>query len=232
MGDQKKLHFEYSGLANLDAMSHARNYNRFLLGVIRRNLIGDRILDFGAGAGTFAVPLSNENIDITCVEPDSGMRAKLSDGGLDTFASIDEVPVNSFDTLYTLNVLEHIADDRAALAAVYERLRVGGRAIIYVPAFSVLYTAMDKLVGHHRRYRRNDLVGKLRTTGFRIESARYVDSLGFFATLLYRWIGDNSGVMHLGSVKLYDRFLFPLSRVFDRLVLGAFGKNLLVVCTR
>jgi hypothetical protein len=91
---------------------------------------------------------------------------------------------------------------------------------------------MDELVGHHRRYRRKDLVAKMKDANFRVDTAAYVDSLGFFLALVYRWIGNDSGVISARAVKVYDRILFPLSRTLDRIVFGSFGKNLLVVGTR
>lgn len=232
MDEQSNTKFEYSGVENLEAMKHAQNYNTFLLDLVQRNLIGSEVLDFGAGAGTFAVPLSTKNIAVACIEPDLHLRENLSASRLTTYAGIDDVPVKSADCIYSLNVLEHIEDDRATLAALYERLRDGGRVIIYVPAFDVLYSKMDRLVGHHRRYRRDDLVEKMKSVGFQIDTARYIDSLGFFVALIYRWVGNDTGVISPASVKLYDRFLFPLSRILDRLLLGSFGKNLLVVGTR
>jgi len=232
VNQNREIEFEYSGVENLEAMKHARNYNRFLLDLVRSNLVGDDILDLGAGTGIFALPLRTAGVAVACVEPDSRLRNDLSTSGLTAYVDIADVPVSSVDCIYSMNVLEHIEDDRATLAAICERIRPGGRVIIYVPAFDLLYSKMDALVGHHRRYRRKDLVAKMRDAGFQIDTATYVDSLGFFLALVYRWIGNDAGVISAGSVKIYDRFLFPLSRILDRVLLGSFGKNLLVVGTR
>lgn len=232
MKEHPGTEFEYSGIENLEAMKQAQNYNRFLLDLVRRNLAGEDILDFGAGAGIFALPLRMDGVAVACVEPDSRLRNNLSISGLTTYVDIADVPVNSVDCTYSMNVLEHIEDDRATLLALYERIRPGGRVLIYVPAFNLLYSKMDELVGHHRRYRRNDLVAKMRDAHFQIDTATYVDSLGFFLALVYRYMGNDTGVISSGSVKIYDRFLFPLSRILDRILLGSFGKNLLVIGTR
>ena len=232
MKDQAQVGFEYSGVENLEAMKEAQNYNRFLLDLVRRNLVGDDILDFGAGAGTFALPFSTTNAVVICVEPDPDLRNALSAAGLTVYSGLQAIPSSSVDCAYSLNVLEHIEDDRAALDALYDRIRPGGKIIIYVPAFNLLFSDMDRLVGHHRRYRRKDLVAKMRDASFQIDTATYVDSLGFFLALVYRCIGNKTGVISPGSVKIYDRFLFPISRILDRIMLGSFGKNLLVVGTR
>ena len=232
MKAQPESEFKYSGVENLEAMKQARNYNRFLLDLVKRNLVGHDVLDFGAGTGTFALPLKSAGISVTCVEPDGGLRSSLSSSGLAAYPDISHIPVKSLDCTYSMNVLEHIEDDRAALEAIHERIRPEGRIIIYVPAFNILYSKMDELVGHRRRYRRKDLVAKIEDAGFKVDTATYVDSLGFFVALVYRWIGNDSGVISSGSVKMYDRILFPLSRILDRLLFGSFGKNLLVVGTR
>ena len=229
---QPESEFKYSGVENLEAMKQARNYNRFLLDLVKRNLVGHDVLDFGAGTGTFALPLKSAGISVACVEPDGGLRSSLSSSGLAAYPDISDIPLKSLDCTYSMNVLEHIEDDRAALEAIHERIRPEGRIIIYVPAFNILYSKMDELVGHRRRYRRKDLVAKIEDAGFQVDTATYVDSLGFFLALVYRWIGNDSGVISSGSVKMYDRILFPLSRILDRLLFGSFGKNLLVVGTR
>ncbi len=213
-------------------MKHAQNYNRFLRELVHRHIHGSKVLDFGAGAGTFAIPLRDAGLSLACVEPDPDLGKTLITAGLATYADIDAVPRGEFDSAYSLNVLEHVQDDAGALRALFDCLREGGRVIIYVPAFNLLFSAMDTLVGHHRRYRRRELARKLEAAGFRIDTARYVDSLGFFSALAYRLLGSKSGVISPRAVSLYDRFVFPVSRVLDRLLLGSFGKNLLVVATR
>lgn len=222
----------YSGRDNLEAMKQATRYNRFLVELIQKHATGDAVLDHGAGAGTFAMPVSDKGFNVLCMEPDLQLRAALQQSGLAVTASLDEIEANSIDFAYTLNVLEHIENDTAALAQLHRCLRVGGRLFAYVPAYPLLYSQMDTHVGHFRRYRRKTLVRQLQDTGFAVDSARYVDSLGFFATLVYKLVGDRSGRVSPGSVGFYDSVVFPLSRVIDLLVFGSFGKNLAVVATR
>lgn len=222
----------YTGLENLEAMEHAHKYNAFLHGLIREHLTGREIMDFGAGAGTFAIPASSDYGRVICVEPDGVLHDHLRQAGLEVVKDLAAVAECSVDAIYSFNVLEHIEDDEGALSELQRRLRSGGKLLLYVPAFNLLYSAMDRKVGHFRRYRRRELEERVRRAGFEIALSRYADSLGFFAALAYKLVGGDSGVIDPRSVRLYDTFVFPVSRWLDRLVGAWFGKNLVVVARK
>ena len=222
----------YGGRDNLEAMKKATRYNDFLIGLIREHSVGRQALDHGAGAGTFATPVSHGDTNVLCMEPDSRLREGLAKSGLSVVASLEEIADCSVDYAYTLNVLEHIEDDRKTIADLYRCLKPGGRILVYVPAFQILYSQMDDHVGHFRRYRRKPLIHVLQSVGFEVSQGRYVDSLGFLAALVYKLVGDRSGSVSPGSVALYDCVIFPLSRVIDFLSVGSFGKNMAIVATK
>lgn len=222
----------YGGRDNLEAMKKATRYNNFLIDLIRKYAVGSRVLDHGAGAGTFATPVAAGGMQVLCMEPDHGLRADLTQSGLEVAASLEEIPDCSVDYAYTLNVLEHIKDDQDAIAELHRCLKPGGRLLVYVPAFQNLFSQMDAHVGHFRRYRRQPLQRLLQDTGFEISAAYYVDSLGYLATLVYKLVGDRSGSVSPGSVAFYDAVIFPISRIIDFLSIGSFGKNLTIVATK
>jgi SAM-dependent methyltransferase len=213
---------------NLETMEQAERYNRFLLGLVLPQARGKRALDFGAGSGTFARRLAAEGVDVTCVEPDTQLRAQLHRDGLRNYGQIEALAAESFDLVYSFNVLEHIEDDLAALAELRRVLKPGGRLVLYVPAFMVLYSAMDRRVGHRRRYRKAALAQLTVRAGFTVDEVRYADSLGFLAALAFRALGPGSGELNPRAVRLYDRWVFPLSRALD-LGLGALaGRNVIL----
>jgi SAM-dependent methyltransferase len=221
-----------SGTENLEAMEGARNYQRFLVGSVLSEVdLRRRVLDFGAGTGVYAKALRAEGADVTCVEPHSGMRAVMDLQGLPVAENVESCEPGGYGTVYSLNVLEHIEDDEAALRALRRCLAPGGRLVLYVPAFQVLFSKMDQRVGHHRRYRRESLEGLLRAAQFRVLKAEYVDSLGFLASLVYRLLGRD-GTITSRSVLVYDRLIFPMSRVLDVVTRRFFGKNVLLVACR
>ena len=223
----------YGGTDNLEIMSEARNYNRYLASLVRNySGVSNSILDFGAGTGTFARALRDGGPHIECVEPDALQSQILRSEGFKVYERIEDVENNKFDYIYSLNVLEHIEDDNEMLRVLHSKLRPSGRLFLYVPAFALLFSSMDRKVGHFRRYRRHDLVERLSNAGFEVERARYCDSLGFFASLVFKWFGNSGGRIDRNGLIIYDRLIFPVSRCVDILVSRMFGKNVYVHALR
>ncbi len=105
----------------------------------------------------------------------------------------------------------------------------GGKFYLFVPAVNVLFSSMDRKVGHLRRYRKSTLILLVKKIGFSVVRCSYVDSLGFLITLMFKIIGNEQGDLNPAIIKFYDRFLFPASRVLDRFCGEFFGKNLEIV---
>ena len=223
----------YTGTDNLDVMSGAINYNGFVA-----NRISDCsstkqvIVDFGAGTGTLSRLMRDKGAQVICIEVDQALRERLKLDGFETYNSFLDISDRRFDFIFSSNVLEHIEDHLSALRDIYRHLNDGGRLYLYVPAFNLLFSGMDRKVGHFRRYTKSSLIPILEEAGFEIDQSCYADSLGFLVTLVFRLFGDKSGAISSRSVKIYDRILFPVSRVLDRIFQPLFGKNLEVVARR
>jgi 2-polyprenyl-3-methyl-5-hydroxy-6-metoxy-1,4-benzoquinol methylase len=223
----------YTGTENLEIMAAAIKYNNFLMALILNQLHpGIKILDIGAGIGTFANRLNKEGYDVLCFEPDPKQSEFIKANRIPVATSIEEIEISSLDFIYSLNVLEHIDDDVDALKRWYTLLKPGGRMLIYVPAFQLLYSSMDKKVGHFRRYKKNELLTKAKLAGFNIIGAEYADSIGFFASIAYKYLNDGSGDINLRPLIFYDRFLFPISRFLDFILHPIIGKNVFVIVER
>jgi hypothetical protein len=162
------------------------------------------------------------------IEPDPELRRKIEIRGIPTYESLERVEDERFQGLYAVNVLEHLEDDAAYLNGFSRCLEAGGKLLIYVPAFQVLFSANDGRVGHFGRYTRSSLVSRVRDAGFIVEYAGYVDRLGFFAGIVYRFFGNEDGGLDLRAVRFYDRVVFPVSRILDRIAWRFLGKNLLL----
>ncbi|MEI9907395.1 MAG: methyltransferase domain-containing protein [Actinomycetota bacterium] len=125
-----------------------------------------RVLEFGAGSG-FLANIWREKLGITpdCCEIDPQLIEAIQARGLTCFTSLSALP-KKYEGIYTSNVLEHIESDVEVLKELYSALEVNGVIGIYVPAFPALFSGMDVAVGHVRRYRRRELVSKVRAAGF------------------------------------------------------------------
>lgn len=217
----------YSGKDVLEIMSEAKNYNAAIEKFILQNLKGKKILDFGAGHGQFAIPLQKMGFAVECIEPDQDLGAALKKLCL-VYQNINKAP--QYETIYSINVLEHIENDAATATQLIQHLLPGGRLIIYVPAFPVLYSSLDQKIGHHRRYTKKSLTALF--PQLKILDCRYVDSLGYAASLYLKWFDKSQGQFSVKMVRFYDQFLFPLSQIIDHLSHPFWGKNLLLVAEK
>jgi len=219
----------------LRRMDRAGNYNRWLFTRAESHL-GRRVLDVGAGIGTFTDLAAADGREVVAAEPDAPFAARLRE----RFANRPNVEVReaeaatldveqAFDSVICFNVLEHIADDEGALRSFREVLVPGGKLLLLVPAHPSLFGAVDEVVEHQRRYRRQELSALLVSCGFAIDDARYVNpvaALGWFVSsriLRRRLLPER-------SLLLYDR-LVPLLRSLDRIPLP-FGLSVWVVARR
>lgn len=232
---------QYTGTDNLEVMEEAVNYCGFLIDLIERelNVTGLRArqpqglcVDFGAGIGTFAKEITRRGGNVQCVETDAAQMALMQQQGFVVHASLAAYDDDSIDFVYTFNVMEHIDEDRACFEQMHRKLKKGGRLLVYVPAFQILFSSMDRKVGHVRRYTRQELAEKVTAAGFRVIDNSYVDSIGFFVTLLYKLIGSESGDINRKALIIYDRVLFPLSRLLDRMFGRLLGKNVFLVAEK
>ena len=234
----------YAG-RDLEAMSFARNYHRWILELFRP-FLGRRLVEVGAGTGSFSemlLELRPESLSL--VEPSSGMYRQLTEHVAriktgarvatynDIFAGVaDRIAEEQRpDSVIYVNVMEHIEDDEGEMKIVRRTLADGGRAFVFVPALRWLYGSFDAQIGHHRRYTRRELEEKAERAGFRVLKSVYFDSAGVLPWWVkYRVL--RSERMEPGAVKFYDDFFVPPLRRLEALVPPPIGKNILMVAEK
>lgn len=152
-----------------------------------------RFLEMGAGTGGMTRFLLNRGYSGAAsdlgVDSRQMMRANLADVSdrVRVFDVEQELDPSSFDYLFAFEVLEHIEDDLTALRSWSEYLRSGGYALFSVPAHARKYGRSDELVGHVRRYEKQQLHDLLDAAGFEnIEIVNY----GFPLTELTRGVSN------------------------------------------
>lgn len=93
-----------------------------------------------------------------------------------------------FDLIGAFDVLEHIEDDRSALAQIYQACQPNGGLILTVPQHPWLWSSTDDYAHHKRRYTRGELVEKVQAAGFKLEYVGSFVSLLLPAMLISRWL--------------------------------------------
>ena len=136
------------------------------------------ILDVGCGDGLFFPGLARFGrvrgieVDLGLLDPDAPHRERIS-----TLPLGDPSYQGDgwrFDLITALDVIEHIADDRAAVAAMTAMLRPGGVMVITVPAFPSLWDHHDEVNLHHRRYTAGSLRQVIEGQGVELLQLRYL----------------------------------------------------------
>jgi SAM-dependent methyltransferase len=214
--------FSLEGKENLDVMHLAIKYNQEIFDFFSRDVNKNiKILDFGAGFGEFCNRFDN---NVEAVEIDVSMHTAIK---CRTYQSLDEVD-RKFDLIFSSNVLEHIENDKKIVEQFYEKLNKDGRVRMFLPAKMSIYSKMDEVVGHYRRYEKESLIKLFEESGFEVNYCCYFDSLGFFASWFYNKI-NQTGIVDKHSIVFYDRVLLPVSLFLDKLGFKYIvGKNLVL----
>jgi SAM-dependent methyltransferase len=220
----------------LDEIEAGGNYTAWILERARPYLRG-RILDAGAGTGTFTALLLGEADEVVALEPEPRFAALLRG----RFADEPSVRVvegdaqrppdglGTFDAVICFNVLEHVRDDDAALHALHALTAADGALLLLVPAHPSLAAPFDRAVGHERRYRRRELGEALRAAGFAVDELRYVNPVGALGWgLRMRLLRQREWPVR--SFQAFDR-LVPVLRPLDRLRLP-FGLSVWAVARK
>ena len=91
----------------------------------------------------------------------------LKDKNINSFSTLTKSrPINC---IISLNVLEHIENDDKIIKECYNNLDVGGKLILYLPASNLIWTELDELVNHKRRYTKSKIEELLNSNQFLIE---------------------------------------------------------------
>ncbi len=151
----------------LTLFAAARHWKRYVASMLAP-FIGERVLEVGAGLGANIPYLHHARVrDWLCLEPDGamarGIAARIAAGDLPATCRVIAAGTEAlrdarFDSILYLDVLEHIADDRAEMARAAGLLGAGGALIVLAPAHPFLFSAFDAAIGHHRRYTKAGLL--------------------------------------------------------------------------
>ena len=222
--------------ATLESLDGAHNYRDWIFDVARPHLAAP-VLEVGVGTGTFTKLLAGVG-RVTAVEPEASLAKTLREASRDdrlievVEGVVDDVTSEPpYGSAVMFNVLEHIPDDAAALRGVHERLRPGGTMVLWVPAFPLLYSRFDVLLGHCRRYRMRDLRHLVVDSGFAVVDARYINMPGWFMWFLVARLFGRIPTRSV-PVAALDRYAVPIVRAIETHIRVPFGQSLLLVAQK
>jgi SAM-dependent methyltransferase len=221
---------------SLRVLATVYHYNHWIFSLIRDDL-GPSVLEVGAGTGNITQFLLNAE-RLVCLEPYGPYREYLArrfEKHLNVAivarrieeCPAPEAPEGAFDSVVCLNVLEHLEDDADVLARFRRLARPGGKVIVLVPAWPFLYGAMDRAMGHRRRYTLGGLRRAFLAAGLRPVRWRRVNFLG---ALGWWWRGRvrRKETIPEAQTRLFDRMV-PVLSAIERIIPPPFGQTVLVV---
>ena len=148
------------------------------------------VLDVGAGTGFFSRQLLRRGdvTGATCVDPGyAADRDETVDGKPLLFRRSVACP--NPGVVLLMDVLEHVAEDRALLRSYVREVECGTRFIVTVPAFSWLWSGHDVFLGHHRRYTLGQIRAVVESSGLVVEEACYLYAALFPLAAASRLLG-------------------------------------------
>jgi glycosyltransferase involved in cell wall biosynthesis/phospholipid N-methyltransferase len=209
----------------LARLGRAPRFNAWMADTIRP-FCGQRVLEIGSGVGNLTQKLiPRREYVVSDINPLylQTLAALRQDRPYLNVSYCDVTDMASFprleggyDTVICLNVIEHVADDRGALANIRSTLAPDGRAIVLVPQGQWNFGTLDEVLGHVQRYSKDGLRALATSAGFEVERIVDFNRPGTLAWFLNGRILRRRS-FGLLQIKLLN-LLTPLFRLVDRMV--------------
>lgn len=174
------------------------------------------VVDVGGGNGLVAGYLEEKGFDTRLVEPSyksckyalkRGVK-KVYCGTVDAESIVD----NSLPQLMLLDILEHIEDDESFYKMILDKMYLGGRLLVTVPAFMKLWSSEDVGSGHYRRYTVEHIRQLVNKIGGRIIFENYFFGFLYYPVLFGRVLSERIGFIK----RLEDRDADEYEKERDR----------------
>ena len=228
------------GLFTLINISGTDRLNKWMFEAIQPYVKG-RILEIGSGIGNISSQFVKRRIPLSLSDHNDAYCQYLqkkfaSEPSIKEVIRIDLVDkdfetkhahlLGSFDTVFALNVVEHIENDQLAVANCYKLLAPDGHLILLMPAYQALYNGFDKGLGHYRRYTRQAMF-QLFSTKFRVLKTWHFNFAGIFGWFLFGTILRGKDIKK-GQMNAFDR-LVGIFRLADKMTFNRIGLSVLGV---
>lgn len=229
------------GRATLEAIAGANRFNTWMYDTIAPHCKG-KILEIGSGIGNISALFLKDKQQLVLSDLRHTYIEKLKhqftastqpcgvyrlDLVLPDFDTAYAEHIGTYDTVFALNVIEHIEDDILALLNIYKMLKPGGKVVILVPSYQWLFNSFDVALGHYRRYTTQMMSERQEKAGFKVVHKQYFNTAGIAGWFLSGNILKKK-VIPAGQMGLYNK-LVPVFKQIDKLVFNSFGLSSIVV---
>lgn len=200
--------------------------------------LGNRVADVGCGLGNFVGLLKNKELYFG-LEPDEELaaefRANQSSGNIQIASNgditgepiVQELRDHRIDSVICVNVLEHIKDDKTAMAHLVNGVTKGGHICILVPALACLYGTIDRFDGHHRRYSKKSLLALTNGLAVKVVDLYYMNFIGMFGWFIKGRILKSESCRD-GDYKAMNRIL-PIMARLEKWIRPPAGMSLVMI---
>lgn len=236
--DYQYKEVDLEGLEILDAISGAHNFNRWMYDTIEPYCNGE-ILEIGSGLGNISKYFfeNNQKIFLSDIRDNyiSFLQNKfnLIDSRVFKLNIADENFENNypqllykFDSVFCLNVVEHIENDKLAMKNILKMLKPSGLAVILVPAHQKLFNKIDTSLQHFKRYTKKTLTNIV-SKDATIQKTFYFNAMGIPAWFIGGKLFQQDSI-HKGEMKLYDMFV-PIWKILDKLSFNKIGLSVIII---
>jgi SAM-dependent methyltransferase len=231
---------DQKGMDTLNVISQADRFNEWMYETIVPHT-KNPILEIGSGIGNISALFFKNGASLCLSDVRSSyceyLKIKFAQQeGLLGILHMDIVDKNfdekfshlfkSFESIFALNVIEHIEDDDLAIKNCKKLLRAGGQLTILVPAYQWLYNEFDKQLEHYRRYTKKglkELVGR----HLKITHSQYFNFIGVFGWFLSGRVLRKK-IIPSSQMKLYNKWV-PVIRIADAILFNQIGLSTIVV---
>lgn len=229
------------GKDTLDMIGEADLFNEWMFQTIYPFSNGE-ILEIGSGLGNISKFYLNNGDEIMLTDLRKEYCLSLQDkfGSKQNLLGIDQLNLThpefeqaysdhleKYDTVFALNVIEHIEDDNLAICNCKKLLRKDGHLIILVPSYQKLYNRFDKELGHFKRYTLETLSDLFIKNEIEIIHKKYFNFIGVFGWYISGGLLKKDTIPS-NQMKIYNK-LVPLWKKVDRLLKNRIGLSTIVV---
>lgn len=229
----------YQGVQTLEVLEQANNYNKWIAQSVGAYIIPP-VLEIGAGLGNITTLLTIHK-PFLATDKDPNLvkilrkkfknKKEMSFGVLDIERGYSKNKMNFFNSVFSVNVLEHIKNDVVALKNMKRVLKPGGVVVLLVPANHFAYTQLDRELGHFRRYSKKELQDKLREAGFVDIRIKHFNIVGLASWVVRDKIWKKNSGLLASQVAIFEKVV-PILKFIESLLPMPIGISLIAVARK